>query len=124
MKIVFTSFLFLLIISSALSSECSEKKISDSPASTDNSGNDEDLSDREVIPNDYDDYSSDSTSDEYRLRVLSSLTDNDCKKLRTIDDKKYQCVLSSDKSKCEEIEKESSRLLYLSLSFLIILFIL
>ena len=124
MKIVFTSFLFLLIISSALSSECTEKKISDSSAFIDNSGNDEDLSDREVIPNDYDDYSSDSTSDEYRLRVLSSLTDNDCKKLRTIDDKKYQCVLSSDKSKCEEIEKESSRLLYLSLSFLIILFIL
>ena len=124
MKIVFTSFLFLLIISSALSSECTEKKISDSSTFIDNSGNDEDLSDREVIPNDYDDYSSDSTSDEYRLRVLSSLTDNDCKKLRTIDDKKYQCVLSSDKSKCEEIEKESSRLLYLSLSFLIILFIL
>ena len=124
MKIVFTSFLFLLIISSALSSECTEKKISDSSAFIDNSGNDEDLSDLEVIPNDNDDYSSDSTSDEYRLRVLSSLTDNDCKKLRTIDDKKYQCVLSSDKSKCEEIEKESSRLLYLSLSFLIILFIL
>ena len=124
MKIVFNSFLFLLIISSALSSECSEKKISNSSAFIDNSGNDEYLSDLEVIPKDYDDYSSDSTSDEYRLRVLSSLTDNDCKKLRTIDDKKYQCVLSSDKSKCEEIEKESSRLLYLSLSFLIILFIL
>ena len=124
MKIIFTYFLILLIISSALSSECTEKKISDSSAFIDNSGNDEDLSDREVIPNDYDDYSSDSTSDEYRLRVLSSLTDNDCKKLRTIDDKKYQCALSSDKSKCEEIEKESSRLLYLSLSFLIILFIL
>ena len=124
MKIIFTYFLILLIISSALSSECTEKKISDSPASTDNSGNDEDQSGQEGTSSDDADDSDDTTSDENRLRVLSALTDNDCKNLKTSDDKKYQCVVSSDKSQCEEVEKESSSLLYLPLSFLIILFIL
>ena len=124
MKIIFAYFLFLLIISSALSSECTEKKISDSSASTDNSGENEGQSGQEGNGSDDADDSDDTTSDENRLRVLSSLTDDDCKKLKTSDDKKYQCVASSDKSKCEEVEKESSSLLYLSLSFLIILFIL
>ena len=134
MKIIFTSFLFLLIISSALNSDCTDKKATDSPtssstdsgnpsgpsqpASTDDSGNNEEN------PSDDETEEGDEITDTTRLRILSSLTDDDCKNLKTNDDKKYQCVVSSDKSKCEEVEKESSSLLYLSLTYLIIFVIL
>ena len=135
MKIIFTSFLFLLIISSALNSDCTDKKATDSPtssstdsgnpsgpsqpASTDDSSNNEENPSEEGTEED-----TDTDTDTTRLRILSSLTDDDCKNLKTSDDKKYQCVVSSDKSKCEEVEKESSSLLYLSLTYLIIFVIL
>ena len=51
------------------------------------------------------------------------LTPNDCKDLKTKDDEKYQCVLSDDKQKCEEVKKENSKILFLSLTILIFLFL-
>ena len=55
---------------------------------------------------------------------MEELSQEDCKKLRTSDDDKYQCVVSSDKKKCEEVKKENSEvLLVLSLTILLFLFL-
>ena len=59
-----------------------------------------------------------------RLRLLNSLTNDDCKNLKTSDDSKYQCAVKADKTGCEEVDKESSKILYLSFSFLIIFILL
>ena len=56
-------------------------------------------------------------------RLLSQLTENDCKNLKTSNDNKYQCILSSDKSKCLEDEKNISYHIKLSFVILSILFL-
>ena len=57
-------------------------------------------------------------------RRLAELLDNeDCKSLKTEDDNKYQCVVSSDHKKCEEVLKENSSRLFLSFIFAIIFII-
>ena len=56
-------------------------------------------------------------------RRMEGLSQEDCKKLRTSDDDKYQCVVSSDKKKCEEVKKENSEVLVLSLTVLRFLFL-
>ena len=56
-------------------------------------------------------------------RLLSQLTENDCKNLKTSNDNKYQCILSSDKSKCLEDEKSISYHIKLSFVILSILFL-
>ena len=59
-----------------------------------------------------------------RLRSLAKLLDaEDCKSLKTEDDDKYQCVVSSDRKKCEEVAKENSSRLFLSFIFAIIFII-
>ena len=55
---------------------------------------------------------------------LRRLLDNeDCKSLKTADDNKYQCVVSSDGKRCEEVAKENSSRLFLSFIFAIIFII-
>ena len=56
-------------------------------------------------------------------RRMEELSQEDCKKLETSDDDKYQCVVSSDKKKCEEVKKENSEVLVLSLTVLLFLFL-
>ena len=56
-------------------------------------------------------------------RLLSQLTENDCKNLKTSNDNKYQCILSSDKSKCLEDEKNISYHIKLSFVIFSILFL-
>ena len=59
-----------------------------------------------------------------RLRSLAKLLDTeDCKSLKTEDDDKYQCVVSSDRKRCEEVAKENSSRLFLSFIFAIIFII-
>ena len=70
------------------------------------------------------DSSSTQAAEGTRLRLLNSLTNDDCKNLKTSDDSKYQCVVKADKTGCEEVDKESSKILYLSFSFLIIFILL
>ena len=60
-------------------------------------------------------------------RILRRLvTDDQCKVLNTIDNNKYKCVVSSDKSKCEEVSKETSKrfnlsyIIFISLSILLL----
>ena len=69
--------------------------------------------------------SSDKSSDtQSGSRRLAELLDNeDCKSLKTEDDNKYQCVVSSDHKKCEEVLKENSSRLFLSFIFAIIFII-
>ena len=58
------------------------------------------------------------------LRSLAKLLDTeDCKSLKTQDDDKYQCVVSSDRKRCEEVAKENSSRLFLSFIFAIIFII-
>ena len=57
-------------------------------------------------------------------RVLDVLNEDDCKNLKTQDDNKYQCVVSSDRSRCQEVEKEGSKILYLSFPLALIFIIL
>ena len=64
----------------------------------------------------------DATTENRLRRILADLTDNDCKDLKTSDDNKYKCVVSSDKSKCEEVSKESSLGFNLSYTILNLLF--
>ena len=54
---------------------------------------------------------------------MEELSQEDCKKLKTSDDDKYQCAVSSDKKKCEEVKKENSEVLVLSLTILLFLFL-
>ena len=70
------------------------------------------------------DSSSTQAAEGRRLRLLNSLTNDDCKNLKTSDDSKYQCAVKADKTGCEEVDKESSKILYLSFSFLIIFILL
>ena len=54
---------------------------------------------------------------------MEELSQEDCKKLKTSDDDKYQCAVSSDKKKYEEVKKENSEVLVLSLTILLFLFL-
>ena len=59
-----------------------------------------------------------------RRRLNDLLDEDDCKKLKTQDDNRYQCVASSDRKSCQEVEKEGSKILYLSFYFILIFIIL
>lgn len=54
-------------------------------------------------------------------RLSSELTENECNKAKTSDDTKYKCVLKSTKTECEEVSKENSASLKLSLTILCLL---
>lgn len=54
-------------------------------------------------------------------RLSSELTENECNKAKTSDDTKYKCVLKSTKTECEEVSKENSASLKLSLAILCLL---
>ena len=64
------------------------------------------------------------TEDRRRRRILQLLNEDDCKNLKTQDDNKYQCVVNSQHTECEEVEKEGSNILYLSSCLFMILTIL
>ena len=145
-KISFVVLLIILIVN-AFSSDCTDKTINSNivptsqvasgtqsgdesgQTSQSQSGND---NQQEVASSEIDSDSKSETSDSSstqaaegrRLRLLNSLTNDDCKNLKTSDDSKYQCAVKADKTGCEEVDKESSKILYLSFSFLIIFILL
>ena len=58
-----------------------------------------------------------------RRRLANEVTEKDCKGLETRDNNKYQCVVKSDHKGCEEVSKEGANKLQISLSILILLFL-
>ena len=60
---------------------------------------------------------------ESRRRLVNEVTEKDCKGLETRDNNKYQCVVKSDHKGCEEVSKEGANKLQISLSILILLFL-
>ena len=56
-------------------------------------------------------------------RRLSLLTNDNCKGLDTLDNDKYQCVVSEDQTQCVEVKKENSNSLKLSAFSIIFLFL-
>lgn len=68
--------------------------------------------------------SSSSANSEGRRRLANAITNDECKKLSTQDDDKYQCVIKSDKSGCEEVSKEEAKIYKISFIILMLLFLL
>ena len=149
MKRIFCIFLLILIINSILSSDCTNKIAnSQSDTSTENLNPTQivntdstkpasepttkpvaeptatEAPNNEETPNNQETPNNEETPNNGNRRILDVLNENDCKNLRTQDDNKYQCVVSSDHSRCVEVEKEGSKLLYLSFPLVLIFIIL
>ena len=144
MKIKVFLFIFLLfsIIAHVLASECTEKKINIESEATDNTqeptegntqeatgGNTQEATGgntQEATGGNTQEATGGNTQEANNVnssgrRMLNILTNEDCKKLKTQDDDKYQCVVKSNNLECIEVEKESSFGLKFSLSIILFL---
>ena len=130
-KFIFV-FILISLIYIAFNSPCSDKKLETSnnestntinPTNTETENTDTTTSEENKEQNqgqqDAGAGTGTGTGDNRRL----DLTQNDCKDLKTEDDEKYQCRVSSDGKKCEEVKKENSKIVFLSLTILIFLFL-
>ena len=140
MKRIFCIFLLILIINSIFSSDCTNKIANNksetsteniSPTQIANTDSTNPPATGATTPAEPANPPADTTTpaeanspEEDRRRVLDVLNEDDCKNLKTQDDNKYQCVVSSDRSRCQEVEKEGSKILYLSFPLALIFIIL